>query len=147
MPYCSSTPTHSSNLFTRVPLQKEKSTHNSDIFLRSSVSFRLLYSIHIESTAANNDKNKGSRTLSTTSDQYDDIGSAAGDKKGGHSDAEHGGVAAGEGSAVSQELKAVFVETMRAVSVDSTCSTVSETSVPVTPSQCVADRPLFESRA
>ena len=118
-------------------------------FLPSSTLFRLLYSIHVEETNNNNNdsKSKAPRTQSTTSDEYDDISNAGGSGRGGHSEAAEKGVAAGEVSEVSAELKAVFVETMRTVSVDSTCTTLSETGVPVTPGQCIVDRPLFETSA
>ena len=49
---------------------------------------------------------------------------------------------------MSEEFKqALFLETMRAMSVDSTCSTVSDTGLPVTPGQLAMDRPLFETKA
>ncbi|KAK7114345.1 hypothetical protein V1264_000420 [Littorina saxatilis] len=124
-------------------------------YLESSDSLfwdRLLYSLQVDdhnNNSSDNKKGKGPRTASTTSDEYDDIADPEGNKesKGNNCDLANGDVVSKETTEDSALRKALFLENMRMISVDSTCTTVSDTGVPVTPSQVNFERPLFETQA
>ncbi|XP_076470071.1 uncharacterized protein LOC143300349 isoform X2 [Babylonia areolata] len=104
---------------------------------------RLLFSIQV---ADNISKSKKRPSLATEAGEYD-TPVAGTINKGYNSDKEEG-VEGPTDSSLNEDLKRmIFLETMRTVSVESTCTTVSETMVPVTPSQVLADRPLFETPA
>ncbi|KAL8613887.1 hypothetical protein ACOMHN_032877 [Nucella lapillus] len=104
---------------------------------------RLLYSLQV----ANHDsKSKKRPSLNAPDDGYD-TPTSGNSNKGYNSDEKTGVISPAEVTLTEEVKKALFLETMRTLSVESTYSTISETAIPVTPSQVQPDRPLFEHAA